>query len=62
MIKESAEKLVETIEVEAGKAKVQLEAAQPALDEAEAALNVILHIFYPRNAILLIILDFRFRQ
>lgn len=41
-IKESAEILVQTIEVETDKAKVQLEAAQPALDEAAAALNVIL--------------------
>lgn len=43
-IKESAEVLVQAIEMETAKAQVQLEAAKPALDEAEAALNVCLSV------------------
>lgn len=39
-IKQSAEVLVEQIAAETSVAKGKLEAAQPALDEAEAALNV----------------------
>lgn len=39
-IKQAAEVLVEEIAVDTNVAKGKLEAAQPALDEAEAALNV----------------------
>lgn len=39
-IKVSAKKMVEEIQSEAAKAEGQLKLAQPALDEAAAALNV----------------------
>lgn len=43
-IKQSAEVLVEQIAVEKNIAQGKLEAAQPALDEAEAALNVNIYL------------------
>lgn len=47
IMKESAEALVSQIEMETAKAQEQLELAQPALDEAAAALNVILILTVP---------------
>lgn len=44
-IKQAAEVLVRKIEVDTNVAKAKLEAAQPALDEAEAALNVLGFLF-----------------
>lgn len=40
VVKDKAQKIVEGIEKEKAMAKEKLEAAQPALEEAEAALNV----------------------
>lgn len=61
-IKEAAEILVEQIEIETTKAQGQLEFAQPALDEAAAALNVrtinkSVERKYKLNSLLYLILD-----
>lgn len=39
-VKDKAQKIVDEIDVEKVKAETKLEAAKPALEEAEAALNV----------------------
>ena len=39
-VKDKAQKIVDEIDLEKAKAKSELEAAKPALEEAEAALNV----------------------